>query len=103
VVYEVTHMRRMSFKLKPSPAQAHSFQSVLLQGAVISWTLPPDGLGEILTVLMGEVWVVVCLPRKRRLIEDIARPDHLIKLDTFESHVGNGEYEAVVLKAGQLL
>ncbi|RXW16635.1 hypothetical protein EST38_g9218 [Candolleomyces aberdarensis] len=37
------------------------------------------------------------------LIEDIARPDHLIRLDAFESHVGNGEYEAVVLKAGQLL
>ena len=103
IAFEMTHARRLTFKHYPSPAQAHSFRSVLLKGAINSWSIPPDGLGEIITVLYGEVWVVVARPSNRNLVNDLARPDYLVGLDTYNSHVSSGQYEAVVLSSNEIM
>ncbi|RXW19456.1 hypothetical protein EST38_g6399 [Candolleomyces aberdarensis] len=103
VAFEVTHPRRKTFRLWPSPAQAHSFRTVLLKGGINRLLIPPDGLGEILTVLLGEVWVVVCRPKNGGLVDSLARPDHLLQLKLFEFDVAGGEYEAVVLLTNDIL
>ncbi|KAJ2921680.1 hypothetical protein H1R20_g15412, partial [Candolleomyces eurysporus] len=103
VAFEVTHPRRKTFRLWPSPAQAHSFRTVLLKGGINRLLIPPDGLGEILTVLLGEVWVVVCRPKNGGLVDSLARPDHLLQLKLFEFNVAGGEYEAVVLLTNDIL
>jgi hypothetical protein len=103
VAFEVTHPRRKTFRLWPSPAQAHSFRTVLLKGGINCLLIPPDGLGEILMILLGEVWVAVCRPQNGKLVDVLARPDLLLQHRPADYNVAGGEYEAVVLLRNQAL